>query len=109
MLNNTVTLEDEQQGFRCGRSCTDAIFIIRQLAEKALGFNRPIFCFIDIEKAFDQIRLKHVLNILENQGVPLGIINLIQDIYTNNYVRINIEGKLEGKIPVNQGYDKVTP
>jgi len=57
-LTNTLTLEDEQQGFRRGRSCTDAIFVIRQLAEKALEFNRPIFfCFIDIEKAFDKIRL----------------------------------------------------
>ena len=52
MLTNTVTLEDEQQGFRRGRYCTDAIFIIRQSAEKALEFNRPIFfCFIDIEKS----------------------------------------------------------
>ena len=34
MLTNTVTLEDEQQGFKRGRSYTDAIFVIRQLAEK---------------------------------------------------------------------------
>ena len=88
------TLEDEQQGFRRGRSCNDAIFIIRQLDEKALEFNRPIFfCFIDIEEVFDKNRLKNILNILENQGVSLGIINLIQDIYTNNYARIKIEGK----------------
>ena len=56
-----------------------------------------------IEKAFDKIRLKHVLNILECQGVSPGIISLIQDIYTNNYARVKTEGKLEGKIPVNQG------
>ena len=69
-----------------------------------IQFNRHIFfCFIDIEKAFDKIRFKHVLNILESQGVPLGIISLIHDIYTNNYARIKIEGNLEGKIPVNQG------
>ena len=61
------------------------------------------FCFIDIEKAFDKIRLKHVLNILRELGVPSSILSLIQDIYTHNYARIKIEGKLEGKIPVNQG------
>jgi hypothetical protein len=71
-------------------------------AGKALEFNRPIiFCFIDIEKAFDKICLKHVLDILEHQGVSPGIISLIQDIYTHNYARVKIEGKLEGKIPVN--------
>jgi hypothetical protein len=65
---------------------------------------RPIFfCFIDFEKAFDKIRLKNVLDILEHQGVSSGIISLIQDIYTHNYARVKIEGKLEGKIPVNQG------
>lgn len=103
-LTNTVTLEDEQQGFRRGRSCTDAIFVIRQLTEKALEFNRPIyFCFIDIERAFDKIRLKHVLNILRDLGVPSGMLSLIQDIHTHNYARIKIQRKLEGKIPVNQG------
>ena len=101
-LTKIVNSEDEQQGFRRGRSCTDAIFVVRQLAEKALEFNRPaFFCFIDIEKAFDKIRLEHVLNILENQGTPFGIINLIWDIYTNNHARIKTEGKLEGRIPVN--------
>ena len=39
---------------------------------------------------------------MENQGTPIGFINLIQDIYTNNYARIKIEGKLDGRIPVNQ-------
>jgi len=49
-----------------------------------LEFNRPIyFCFIDIEKAFDKIRLKHVLNILRELGVPSSILSLIQDIYTH--------------------------
>ena len=33
-----------------------AIFVVRQLAEKALEYNKPAFyCFIDIEKAFDKI------------------------------------------------------
>jgi hypothetical protein len=103
-LVKIVHLEDEQQGFRRGRSCTDAIFVVRLLAEKAMEFNRPaFFCCIDIEKAFDKIRLKHVLSILENQSTPTGIINIIRDVYTNNYAMIKIESKLEGKIPVNQG------
>jgi hypothetical protein len=54
-LTKIITLEDEQQCFRRGRSCTDAIFVIRQLAEKALEFNRPIFFFFtDIEKSIRQ-------------------------------------------------------
>ena len=33
-LTNIVTIEDEQQGFRCGRSCTDTIFVIRQFSRE---------------------------------------------------------------------------
>jgi hypothetical protein len=48
-LVKIVHPEDEQQGFRRGRSCTDAIFVVRQLAEKTMEFNRAaFFCFIDI-------------------------------------------------------------
>ena len=65
-LSRIIKLHDEQQGFRKGRSCVDAIFAIRQLCEKAYEFNKPaFFCFIDIEKAFDKVQLKHVIKILE--------------------------------------------
>ena len=56
-----------------------------------------------LEKAFDKIRLKHVLNILRDLGVPSGMLSLIHNIYTHNYARIKIERKLEGKMPVKQG------
>jgi hypothetical protein len=56
-----------------------------------------------LKKTFKKFRLKHVLDILEHQGVSPGIISLIQDIYTQNYARVKIEVKLEGKIPINQG------
>ena len=53
-LIRILKLEDEQQGFRSGRSCVDAVFIMRQITEKAIEYNKPVFiCFIDLEKAFD--------------------------------------------------------
>ncbi|XP_065174094.1 uncharacterized protein [Atheta coriaria] len=46
-----TTFGDEQQGFRTGRSCNDAIFILRQIKEKAIEWNRPAFiCFVDLKK-----------------------------------------------------------
>ena len=103
-LTRVINLEDEQQGFRRGRSCINAIFVVRQLAEKVLEFNKPaFFCFIDIEKALDNIQLEHVLKFFEDHGIPVVFIRLIQEIYRNNYTRIRIKRKLEGMIPVNQG------
>ena len=103
-LSQLMNLHDKQQGFRKGRSCVDAIFAIRQLCEKAHAFNKPtFFCFIDIEKAFDKVQLKHVIKILDKFKIPDNLINLIHDIYSNNTARIKTEGRLSGSIPVNQG------
>ena len=33
-------ISDVQQGFRTGRSCIDAVFIVKQLTEKSLEFNK---------------------------------------------------------------------
>lgn len=44
---------EEQQGFKNNRSKTDAIYIIRQLTEKAVEFNEPMYvCLIELTKAF---------------------------------------------------------
>lgn len=56
--NNTEGLtewtDEQQQGFRRERSYKDIIFIIRQIAEKSMEFNRPTsMCFIDIYYAFE--------------------------------------------------------
>lgn len=49
-------IAEEQQGFRQNRSTTYAIFIIRQITEKAIEFNHPAFmCFMDLTKAFNRI------------------------------------------------------
>jgi len=47
-----------QQEFRHNRSTIDAIYILRQLIEKAIEFNRPLFlCFVDLKQIFDRVRL----------------------------------------------------
>ena len=41
ILLGFISPREELQGFGKNRSITDAIFIIRQLVEKAIEFNRP--------------------------------------------------------------------
>ena len=56
---------EEQQGFRKNRPAIDAIFIIRQITEKAIEFNTPVFmCFVDLTQAFDRIKLEDVVPLL---------------------------------------------
>lgn len=57
---------EEQQGFRSGRSCTDAVFVIRQMTEKSIEYNKPAYMclYVDLEKAFDRVELKDVTSII---------------------------------------------
>jgi len=43
---------EEQQGFRKNRSTTDAIFIVRQIAEKSIEFNHAIYVLCRPYKSF---------------------------------------------------------
>lgn len=104
LINSHTTLAEEQQGFRCGRSCNDAIFIIRQIAEKSIEYNKPAFmCFIDLRKAFDRILLKDVIEVLYNRGIPTNIIKTITNIYENNRIQAKIKNKLTTPITVESG------
>lgn len=70
-FNALVVLAEEQQGFRSGSSCNDAVFVLRQAVENFVVYNKPAYlCFIDLQKAFDRIRLKDVIDILYNRGIP---------------------------------------
>ena len=49
-------LSENQFGFRKNKGCSDAICILRQLQEKHIEWNKPLYmAFIDQEKAFDRV------------------------------------------------------
>ena len=51
IINSMITVSDEKQGFRTGRSCTDAVFVMRQIMEKSIEYNRPAYLyFIDLKR-----------------------------------------------------------
>lgn len=103
-ITSTTTLAEEQQGFRTGRSCTDAVFVMRQVVEKSIEYNRPAFlCFVDLHKAFDRVRLEDIINMLYNRGIPTNLVRTIRDVYSGSSIQVRMSGKLSEKIPVNSG------
>ena len=53
LIRQRVEIDEMQCGFMSGRGTTDAIFIVRQLQEKHLAANKPLYmAFVDLEKAF---------------------------------------------------------
>lgn len=92
LLENTI--EDTQFGFRPNRGVTDANFILRQIIEKAFIEERDIhLCFVDLEKAFDNIKREDIWRTLHKRGVKHDLIIAVQSLYkeTKNYVRTRHE------------------
>ena len=62
-------LPDVQAGFRKGRGTRDQIANIHWIIEKARGFQKNIYCFIDYTKAFDCVDHKKLWKILQEMGI----------------------------------------
>lgn len=95
---------EEQQGFRNNRSAVDAIFIIRQITEKAIEFNKTAFmCFIDLTQAFDRVQLTDVITLLHKRNIHPNIIRIIEELNTENFTYVRTANKLSNKIPLTNG------
>jgi hypothetical protein len=103
-LERQIENRDEQQGFRRNRSTTDAIFMLRQVKEKSLEYNKTAYIvFIDLTKAFDRIQLEDVINVLLEKPVPPSIAKVIRNINSNSSTRIRVNGELSAEIPTPTG------
>lgn len=97
-------ISEEQQGFRKNRSTTDAIFILRQITEKAIEFDKPAFlCFIDLTKAFDRVQLPDVIKLLHKRRLNKKTIAIIEDLNRDNCTSIRIDNELSAIVPTPTG------
>ena len=75
-------LSENQYGFRTNKGCSDAIFILRQLQEKHIEWNKPLcMAFIDQEKAFDRIVRAELWKCLAERGIFGELLRAIQSLY----------------------------
>lgn len=83
-------LEEEQAGFRKGRSSTDNIFVLKQLIEKRREFNLETHIgFIDFQKAFDKLDRLQLWEIMSLRGYPQHLIDTLKRIYRTTDIIIN--------------------
>ena len=99
-----MDIEAMQFGFVTGGGTTDAIFIIRQLQEKYIAANKPLyFAFVDLEKAFDGVPSKVLLWALRSFGVEELAVPVIQGMYTDVKSRVPVNGQYSKEFGIGVG------
>ena len=95
---------ESQFGFRPGRGTVDAIFIVRQIIEKAKEHQVPLhFNFIDFKAAFDTIWRKALWKMLLAIGVDPKIVRIVEELYNNTECAVVIDGQLTEWFEVHVG------
>ena len=88
-------LGEEQAGFRPWRSTADMVFVLRQIAEKYIEYDRTVYCnFIDYTKAFDTIWREFLWKAMKHFGFNQKIIDQIKALYSRNQSAITVNGGL---------------
>ena len=84
-----------QFGFRPNKGTIDAIFIVRQITEKAKerGVNLH-FNFIDFKSAFDTVWREALWKMLLAIGVSTNIVNIVKTMYDKTTCSVIVNGRL---------------
>ena len=97
-------LPESQCGFRKGRSCTDMIFMVRQLVEKSWEHRAKLFVtYVDLKKAYDSVPRSALWVILGKFGVPESTIQLIRSFHHGMQATIRLDGNFLDPFEVENG------
>ena len=94
-------LPESQCGFRKGRGCSDMIFTVRQLIEKANEHKAKIFLvFIYLRKAYDSVPREALWVALGKLGVPDSVIEWIRSFHQGMKAAIRLDNTMLEEINV---------
>uniref|UniRef100_A0A914V3E1 Reverse transcriptase domain-containing protein n=1 Tax=Plectus sambesii TaxID=2011161 RepID=A0A914V3E1_9BILA len=97
-------LREEQAGFQRGRSCTEQIFILRQVIEQTLEYQQRLSLnFIDFVKAFDSIHRDTLWKIARTYGIPAAFIEIFQNLYNGSRCCVRTEDGMTDYFTIESG------
>ena len=104
------TVIHESQTAVYGRTIANNVHLVRDIIELAnRNDEEAALLFIDQEKAFDRVSHSFLFKVLTKFGVGDVFTNWIKLIYSNASTRINMNGFLTDKIPLNCGVRQGCP
>ena len=96
-------VQDEQCGFRNGRSTTDQLFTLHQLFEKSWEYAKEVYmCFVDLEKAYDRVPREKLWRCMK-YGIDGQLLRVIKSLYGNCRSCVRVRGKMSECFNVNCG------
>ena len=94
----------QQSGFTAGRSTVDAILALRLLAELHRAFNWPLHvAYIDVKSAFDSVDRSALWKVLQAEGMPPSLLQLIRNLHTGTTARVRTHNGLSASFNTASG------
>ena len=85
------SMGEEQYGFRRGRGTRDAIGVVKTIGERYIERGKAVnMCFIDLEKAFDRVNWRKLMEILKVKRVDWRDRRLIEKLYREQEVTVKV-------------------
>ena len=99
-----TVIPESQSGFRSGRGTVDMIFSARQIQEKCIEQQVPLYqVFVDLTKAFDTVNRDASWIILGKIGCPPTFVNMSKQLHGDMKDRVTFNGQLTEEIPIGNG------
>ena len=106
-LSTDITPEvvpETQCGFRGNRSTVDMIFCLRQLQEKCIEQDRPLYIlFVDFSKAFDTVGRTGLWQLLRKYGCPEKFTTMIEALHTGMMANVSVGVEVSELFSVTKG------
>ncbi|KAK2190512.1 hypothetical protein NP493_77g00024 [Ridgeia piscesae] len=93
LLKHGEVVPETQCGFRGNRSTVDMIFCLRQLQEKCIEQDRPLYIvFVTFSKAFDTVGRTGLWQLLRKCGCPEKFPTMIEALHTGMMANVSVWG-----------------
>ncbi|KAF2344229.1 Reverse transcriptase domain [Trinorchestia longiramus] len=84
VIEEQRVLGEEQNDFRRDRHCEDNLFVVSEIIERKKKENKKVYlAFLDIEKAYDRVDRRRLLDVQGNIGFIEKIVNMVKSLYEN--------------------------
>ncbi|KAK2178233.1 hypothetical protein NP493_552g01011 [Ridgeia piscesae] len=95
-------------GFRGNRGTVNMIFCLRQLQEKCIEQDRPLYMvFVDFSKAFDAVGRTWLWQLLGKYGCPERFTTMIEALHTGMVANASVGGEVSESFSITNGASKV--